>query len=171
MAKLLWVMVCLLAIGTQSYFTTVSDWVQSHNSRRCLHGVSDLTWSETVEDSAQTHANNCVFQHASSPYGENLYASSQTNPTNPSDSALQSWYNGEIGSYDYTNPVYSTSTGHFTQVCHQRPHDFSIGDTLTLCGSGCMVRTPCASCHAGGVSPCWAWLALITSFGFVLVVR
>ena len=116
MGKPLWVFVSLLIVCAFSSISNdkISAYVQSHNSRRCLHGASDLEWSESVENSAQTWANQCDFNHENqNTYGENLYAGS-ANPT--SEQVLTGWYNDEIGSYDYGNPGFSSTTGHFTAV-------------------------------------------------------
>lgn len=51
--------------------------------------------------------------------GENLYASYTTAASIATDtlanSALNSWY-GEVAKYNYANPGFAASTGHFTQV-------------------------------------------------------
>ena len=96
-----------------AFVSDVASYIQSHNSRRCLHATSDLTWSNSVETSAQAYADTCTFSHSTTSYGENLYAGS-ANPT--AEDVLNGWYNSEIGSYDYNNPGFSSGTGHFTQV-------------------------------------------------------
>ena len=131
MVNAIWVIVCLLVAAAQAYIpdNMISDYLQSHNSRRCLHGTSDLIWSETVEDSAQTYANQCQFSHESqNTYGENLYTSS-FNPS--SENVLTGWYNDEEPQYNYASPGFSSGTGHFTAVCQLKPHDFLTSDALT----------------------------------------
>lgn len=82
------------------------------NKYRAQHGAAALTWSNELASYAKKYLDNqnCVFAHSGGPYGENLamgYSSVS--------SAIDAWYN-EVSSYDYSNPGFSMSTGHFTQL-------------------------------------------------------
>ncbi|MBF0442554.1 MAG: hypothetical protein HQK54_11665 [Oligoflexales bacterium] len=108
--------------------------VESHNTLRARHGAAPLTWSSTLQQSAQRWASTCPVPgpnaHSHSGYGENIYFSSAS----PSSSeVVNSWY-GERAVYerfsnnyrtnypttsaqfDTDNSVVSTMYGHFTQV-------------------------------------------------------
>jgi uncharacterized protein YkwD len=100
--------------------------LSKHNSYRATHHSPNMTFSDSVNNTAQTWAQylatNKVFQHSSSSQrnnaGENLYVSYTTTSTAAStlaDAALKKWYN-EVSAYNYANPGYSSQTGHFTQV-------------------------------------------------------
>ncbi|ODV75202.1 PR-1-like protein [Cyberlindnera jadinii NRRL Y-1542] len=87
-----------------------------HNDKRQLHvNTSDLLWDESLAQEAQFFADgyNCngtlIHSDAKSQYGENLALGYDT------ISAIDAWYN-EIDLYDYDNPVFSSDTGHFTQL-------------------------------------------------------
>ncbi|KAI0461682.1 hypothetical protein LJB42_004755 [Komagataella kurtzmanii] len=87
--------------------------LDTHNDKRALHGVPDLTWSTELADYAQGYADSYTcgssLAHTGGPYGENL--ASGYSPAG----SVEAWYN-EISDYDFSNPGYSAGTGHFTQV-------------------------------------------------------
>lgn len=97
--------------------------MSKHNTYRAKHHSPNITIDESLNDSAQTWAENLaskgVFEHSQSDNGENLYVSYTTATSIPADTladkAVTSWYN-EVSSYDYDNPGHSDTTGHFTQV-------------------------------------------------------
>lgn len=81
-----------------------------HNADRKKHSAPALTWNTTLASYAQKWSNGCVFKHSGGPYGENLaegYGSWKD--------AVDAWYS-EADLYDYNNPGFSESTGHFSQV-------------------------------------------------------
>ncbi|ONH67864.1 Cell wall protein PRY3 [Cyberlindnera fabianii] len=85
-----------------------------HNAVRALHvDTETLLWSETVALSAQSYADryDCSgsLTHSHGQYGENLALGYNTT------AAVQAWYN-EVSLYDWSNPVFSERTGHFTQI-------------------------------------------------------
>ncbi|KAF8884871.1 CAP domain-containing protein [Mucidula mucida] len=90
------------------------DTVSAHNAARAEYGANALTWNDDLNAGAQSWANACQFQHSGGNYGENLYASTGQGG-NPIQSAVDSWMS-EASNYDYNNPVFSSDTGHFTQV-------------------------------------------------------
>lgn len=83
-----------------------------HNQYRSLHGVPNVTWNQTLADYAANYATQCSTSHSGSPYyGENLAYGGYTNPSY----YIYLWYN-EIQNYNFSNPGFSKTTGHFTQV-------------------------------------------------------
>ncbi|KAI0724475.1 CAP domain-containing protein [Cerioporus squamosus] len=101
--------------GSSTGATSQSDidaYLQAHNSVRAQHGASPLSWSDDLAASAQSWANNCVFQHSGGklgPFGENLAAG--TGGSYGIGPAVKSWTD-EVSDYDPSNPQAS----HFTQV-------------------------------------------------------
>jgi len=111
----------------------ITTWLEKHNNYRILHGVSPVTWSDTVAASAQAYANTCPDSHSGSGYGENLaWATYDMGES----AVVQMWYDEEP-LYDYDNPGFSSATGHFTQVVWK-------GTTQIGCGSksGCSYPWP-----------------------------
>jgi uncharacterized protein YkwD len=107
--------------------TFVSEALVGHNQKRRLHqDTPDLQWSDEIAASAQDYADayNCngTLTHSYNPkYGENLALGYTTS------AAVEAWYN-EITLYDYSDPVFSNKTGHFTQLVWSN-------STLVGCGS------------------------------------
>ena len=75
--------------------------------------LKPLEWSSDLAAVAQAWADGCNFEHSSSPYGENLYASAGSEPS-PAE-VVQSWAS-EVASYDYASDGCSGVCGHYTQV-------------------------------------------------------
>ncbi|KAG2183337.1 hypothetical protein INT43_006342 [Umbelopsis isabellina] len=101
--------------------------LSAHNADRKDHSAPALTWNATLASYAQNWSNGCVFKHSGGPYGENLgegYGSWKD--------VVDAWYSeGDL--YDYSNPGFSESTGHFTQVVWIGTR--SIGCGVTKCSS------------------------------------
>ncbi|CCH61027.1 hypothetical protein TBLA_0D05340 [Henningerozyma blattae CBS 6284] len=109
--------------------SNLEDWAQQildeTNKKRALHvDTGSLTWSQELAQYAQNYADkyDCSgnLVHSGGPYGENL-ALGYT-PTG----SVDAWYD-EGTNYDYSNPQYSSATGHFTQLIWK-------GSTLVGCG-------------------------------------
>lgn len=88
--------------------------LKEHNIKRALQeDTSALTWSSELATYAQNYADSydCsgTLTHSGGPYGENL-ALGYT-----AAGSVDAWYN-EIQYYDFSNPTFSSQTGHFTQV-------------------------------------------------------
>ncbi|KAJ8508166.1 hypothetical protein ONZ45_g9520 [Pleurotus djamor] len=101
-----------------------ADWkvevVKQHNAYRAKYGAPAVTWSDALYPGTQQWANQCKFEHRSSPssngqgkYGENLAAG--TGQTYGFSDGLKAWMD-EASKYDYNKPGFSKGTGHFTQV-------------------------------------------------------
>lgn len=89
-----------------------------HNFHRRNHGTPALKWNENIAKFAQEWAEKLaqqeiMYHRKQNEYGENIYWCSgyEFNPA----SAVDAWYD-EIKYYNYSNPVISSATGHFTQV-------------------------------------------------------
>ncbi|KAF9476679.1 PR-1-like protein [Pholiota conissans] len=93
-----------------------SDQVVSlHNSYRAQYGASPVSWNQNLYASALSWAQQCNFVHSpGGKYGENLYAIGSTS-ADALTMGLKSWMS-EASKYDYNNPGFTSSTGHFTQV-------------------------------------------------------
>ncbi|GAX74353.1 hypothetical protein CEUSTIGMA_g1802.t1 [Chlamydomonas eustigma] len=92
--------------------TNIQGILDVHNQYRALHGAPPLTWSSALANVAEQWASNCVFMHSPYLYGENLVISTGLEP--PAQAAL--WYTEEACLYNYSEPGFSESTGHFTQM-------------------------------------------------------
>ncbi|KAJ3790196.1 CAP domain-containing protein [Lentinula aff. detonsa] len=114
--------------ATQSF---VQATLNSHNIARAQYGASPLTWNSNLYPGTQQWANACVFQHSGGNYGENLAAAAPQSITVQQGVNLwmteASMYNckvqficptSQIKAHHPTdsNPTFSSSTGHFTQV-------------------------------------------------------
>lgn len=92
------------------------DILSAHNEKRAIHGVQPLKWNETLVEYAADYADssfscaNVTLVHSNGPYGENL-AAGYSGGYDPVDA----WYD-EIELYDFNNPSFNESTGHFTQL-------------------------------------------------------
>ncbi|KAJ4496990.1 CAP domain-containing protein [Lentinula lateritia] len=91
----------------------IQSTLKSHNTARAQYGASSLTSNSNLYLATQQWANACVFQHSGGNYGENLAAAA------PQGISVQQGVNmwmAEASQYNYSNPTFSSSTGHFTQV-------------------------------------------------------
>ncbi|KAJ3829328.1 CAP domain-containing protein [Lentinula raphanica] len=95
---------------SQSFIQATLD---SHNTARAEYGASPLVWNSSLYPATQQWANACVFQHSGGNYGENLAAEAPQGIT--VQEGVNLWME-EASQYNYSNPTFSSSTGHFTQV-------------------------------------------------------
>jgi Cysteine-rich secretory protein family len=87
-----------------------------HNDKREQHCVPSASYSRDLAREAQDWANQCTFSHSHvANRGENLYWGTARTSADTWTAAVNWWYN-EIQYYDFNNPGFSTTTGHFTQV-------------------------------------------------------
>jgi hypothetical protein len=118
--------------STSSFIAAI---LKSHNDRRARHDVQSLTWSDELANSSQNWAkHNCIFMHdPSSQYGENigvLYSAT----TKGAAELCDMFYDDEACKYDYANPKFTLSTGHFSQV---------VWKSTTKVGCAMVSRTEC----------------------------
>ncbi|CDH12511.1 related to Protein PRY2 [Zygosaccharomyces bailii ISA1307] len=100
------------ASSTSSDFQ--STMVDGHNDKRAKHeSTESLEWDDSLAQYAQNYADkyDCSgsLTHSGGPYGENLAVGYSNQGT------IDAWYN-EIEKYNWSDPGFSDSTGHFTQV-------------------------------------------------------
>ncbi|XP_070563419.1 Golgi-associated plant pathogenesis-related protein 1-like [Ptychodera flava] len=106
--------------GNTGFADLYDQLLEAHNYFRCLHGVSALTWDDTLTNVGQLVANDNAnagqLQHSTYSYGENLAVSGLPSFDNAAGYGfVKMWYD-EIDIYNYNNPGFSSGTGHFTQV-------------------------------------------------------
>lgn len=103
----------------------VNEVLVRHNHYRKLHQAQPVRLASEIQTLAQTWADTLQregkFQHGmladskNRPVGQNLaWSSSTTNPFNIS-ARVDSWYK-EIVRYNFSDPKFSFTTGHFTQL-------------------------------------------------------
>ena len=130
-----WVRVALIAAALLSTTPVLADDISSevlsaHNALRAKHGVPPLKWSASLAKTAQSYADQCVFEHSSTSNGENL-AQGTTGGYSVTD-FVNDWY-GEISNYDFASGT-GDGTGHFTQVVWKATTHVGCG--LAHCGDG-----------------------------------
>ncbi|AET40701.1 CAP domain-containing protein Ecym_6325 [Eremothecium cymbalariae DBVPG len=108
-----------------------STLLTAHNDKRRLHkDTSTLTWSDKLAQYAQNYADqyDCSgnLVHSNGGYGENL----AVGYPNFKD-AVDAWYD-EIREYSFSNPTFSRSTGHFTQLVWKSTSQVGCG--FKTCG-------------------------------------
>ena len=64
-------------------------------------------WADHLRD------DDCAFDHSRGAYGENLAMG--TTGYMPAEAVVDMWH-AEVGDYDFANPGFGMSTGHFTQL-------------------------------------------------------
>ena len=123
-------------------FVNTSQITERVNYYRSLHGVVKVSHNEKMAQVMQAWTNELarqsMFRHSTSKYGENLALASlrrcntslAKNVTNNFVlNAIDLWYNEE-SLYNYTKPVYSSITGHFTQLVWKKTTFIGVGVSL-----------------------------------------
>ncbi|KAJ6260085.1 hypothetical protein Dda_5731 [Drechslerella dactyloides] len=92
--------------------TLINSMLDFHNRARARHGAAPLVWNKNLAFAAARSAQQCIFAHTpNNPYGENVAGGTYTNP------AYYAWlWYIEENKYNYNNPGFTYSTGHFTQL-------------------------------------------------------
>ena len=119
-----------MSVLTDSQKTEITSYI---NKYRTLHQAPPLVWDDTITNASQEWSNNLlttnVFQHSGNKlYGENLaYFSGYGNDIMVLlKKSVDAWYN-EVKMYDFTNPGFSSSTGHFTCLVWKSSTSYGIG--------------------------------------------
>ncbi|MBW0502502.1 hypothetical protein O181_042217 [Austropuccinia psidii MF-1] len=103
----------------------IQTWLDQHNAYRARYGAEELTWSESLVETAKRVTDSCVFEHTQNDqYGENI-AAGQTSIKE----VVAGWVGGpnEKSAYDPQNPTPS----HFTQVVWLSTKE--VGCYMTTC--------------------------------------
>lgn len=118
-----------------------SEILDNHNYHRKMHQVDPLTRSAEIEAVAQAYSEHLAdindMQHSGNKkYGENLYYCWASNGICVTgEKASEIWYS-EVSKYDYSNPEFTSGTGHFTQLVWK-------GSTQIGCGAACNIKNNC----------------------------
>jgi uncharacterized protein YkwD len=105
--------------------------LNSTNFYRHEHNASDVAWNATLEAYANSYLasdTGCTFAHSGGPYGENL-ALGYANAT----ASVEAW-GDERKDYNFNNPEFSETTGHFTQLVWK--DTTTVGCGRKLCQTG-----------------------------------
>ncbi|KAL1936315.1 hypothetical protein VTP01DRAFT_449 [Rhizomucor pusillus] len=116
------------SFGSSSLSSEDAEVLKLHNEFRAKHSAPALEWSTKLAEYAQKWSDRCVFEHSQGPYGENL-AMGYGSWTD----AITAWYD-EYKEYDYSNPGFSSATGHFTQLVWKGTTQLGCGVTKCLNG-------------------------------------
>ncbi|ODM98333.1 Golgi-associated plant pathogenesis-related protein 1 [Orchesella cincta] len=106
--------------------------LDAHNAYRRRHKVPDLRGDSSLDNRAQNYANLLAktdsMSHSKRPgnIGENLAWGGGATKEAAVKDAVKRWYD-EIQFYKYSNPGYSSKTGHFTQVVWKSTKIVGIG--------------------------------------------
>ncbi|OCH96011.1 PR-1-like protein, partial [Obba rivulosa] len=102
-------------------------YLSGHNDLRAQHGAAPLSWSEDLQDKAQSYADSCHFAHsdgALGPVGENLGAGTGTFTA---EEAVAQFATDE-SQFDPTHETFS----HFTQMVWKSTTQ--LGCASAICG-------------------------------------
>ncbi len=120
--------------------STVPEFVSDHlftsailnstNFFRTENNASWIEWNSTIASFASHYLSSdtdCNFAHSGGPYGENIAMGYPD-----AASSVDAWGN-ERKDYDYDDPGFSESTGHFTQLVWK--NSTTVGCGRKLCGT------------------------------------
>jgi len=115
---------------TDSQKTEITSYI---NKYRTMHQAPPLALDDTITNASQEWSNNLlttnVFQHSGNKlYGENLayFSGYGSNMMVLLKKSVDAWYN-EVKMYDFNNPGFSASTGHFTCLVWKSSTSYGIG--------------------------------------------
>jgi hypothetical protein len=115
---------------TDSQKTEITSYI---NKYRTMHQAPPLALDDTITNASQEWSNNLlttnVFQHSGNRlYGENLayFSGYGSNMMMLLKKSVDAWYN-EVKMYDFNNPGFSASTGHFTCLVWKSSTSYGIG--------------------------------------------
>ena len=100
-----------------------------HYVYRARHGAPPVIWNDTLATYAASYSSYCETVHSGSEfYGENLAYGRYTNPSY----YVYLWYD-EVDSYNYGDPGFSETTGHFTRVVWKDSIQIGCGWVTNTC--------------------------------------
>lgn len=114
----------------------IAELLANHNTYRSDVGISDLTWSDELEESAQAWADqlgeNCQFGHSGGEFGENIWFGT-AGAFEPSE-VVNAW-GSEIADYNYEDNTCTEGKdcGHYTQIVWANTTEVGCG-TVTCNG-------------------------------------
>ncbi len=126
----------------------ISAMLQAHNVVRTKHNLPQLTWSNTIAESAQKWSNqlkseNCEFRHdLDTPYGENIYwawesvVADNKLISKPEDAAV--WWANEEAFYNYDKNTCKAGEqcGHYTQMAWKTTTEVGCGVSTCISAVG-----------------------------------
>jgi hypothetical protein len=102
------------------------------NAYRTIHQAPPLVWDATIATFTNSWATNMAFNHnfqhsGRATYGENIayFQGYQADPIGLIKKAVDLWYS-EVSMYDFSNPGFSASTGHFTCLVWKASTSYAI---------------------------------------------
>lgn len=114
----------------------MNDVLKLMNEKRRLHGSPPLVWCDSCAKTAQSYAQSLAstrtFAHgmlrdaSGNPVGQNLACATTPTGVWPATNAVTMWYD-EVKLYDFKNPAFSPSTGHFTALVWKSTTKVGIG--------------------------------------------
>ncbi|XP_034548136.1 Golgi-associated plant pathogenesis-related protein 1-like isoform X2 [Notolabrus celidotus] len=109
----------------------LQEFLETHNAYREKHNAPLMQYNDEMNATAQEWADHLlaagVFEHSSTNDGENIYNMfSSVAIELTGKEAVDSWYS-EIKDYDWSNPGFKGSTGHFTQVVWKASTELGVG--------------------------------------------
>ena len=126
-------------------FTQQSEITNYINMYRIKHQVKNIVLNDNQSLFSQNWSDylltNNLFQHSNTQlYGENLafFQGYGTDIITLLKLSIDAWYN-EIKLYDFNNPGYSESTGHFTCLIWKSSTTFGIGISIDLVTSKAII--------------------------------
>jgi hypothetical protein len=109
---------------TASLFTSAV--LNSTNTFRTEFNATNVTYNDTLASFATTYLdhNGCQFQHSGGPYGENIALG-----CGDVQGCVDLW-GDEYEKYDWNQPKFDESTGHFTQLVWKNTTQVGCGSKL-----------------------------------------
>lgn len=122
--------------------------LDAHNELRELHNAEKLSLNLKLCEIAQEYASNYASKMAITNVSNSLYDDtlgeniafqfSQSKEIINGVVVTRIWYN-EVKNHDFTNPQFSPTTGHFTQIVWKKTTDVGFGRAKAKDGSYLMV--------------------------------
>ncbi|PMD44930.1 PR-1-like protein, partial [Hyaloscypha variabilis F] len=102
--------------------------LDNQNFYRVEHGAENFTWSTSLASSSLAWSKQCIWTHSvrdQLPYGETVFGGYPTLA-----GGIDAWGLERVN-YNWNDPGFSESTGHFTQIVWKA--SLEVGCSRTLC--------------------------------------